>query len=303
MTGNKYIALSLMMLLLLPFRVVASASLWFIFDERNEHHRKYVEESEALLRKALPDLEVMRAGIGNGAIPSNVSGGRTLLVSVGLTAARKAAEYNVPTVNTLITRRSFDSLKAIYTSVHSSIYLDQPVNRQLQLVKSALPSRNKMTVLIGRESQPLADEITQHAEQLGIELRVLNVDGESAIDELFGAELLAEDTLLLLPDPEVVNRRTVKPLVMGSYRQGIPLVGYSQALVKAGALMAVHSSLPALEKQLLEVTQKYFKTGVLPDSGYADSFAVSVNYQLARALKISLPSEASLEQTLQEQLQ
>ncbi|MEN8170492.1 MAG: hypothetical protein ABFS08_09740 [Pseudomonadota bacterium] len=301
MTGNKHLSLSLLLLLLLPLQVVADTSVWFLYDDANAHHRKYVEESEALLVKALPEVTVRRANL-TGGVPLDASGGRTLLISVGSKAAQHAADSELPTLNTLVTRRTFNSLRGQYDSPVSAIYLDQPVARHLQLVKSALPSRNKMTVLLGRESQLLTKGLAQQSQRLGMQLQVITVDDESAINKLFGRELLAEDTLLLLPDPEVVNRRTVKPLVLGSYRQGIPLIGYSQALVKAGALMAVHSSLPALEKRLSEVVQYYFKSGVLSAPGHVDDFEISVNYQLARALKIFLPSEKNLKQTLQEQL-
>ena len=301
MTWTKPLLLSLLLWLLLPLQAVAGTSVWFLYDKSNSHHQQYVDESELLLRRALPDLILKRRDIKEEGAGALVGG--DLLITVGSAAARRGVEYNMVTLNTLITRRTFDSLSSAYRSPHSAIFLEQPVARQLQLIKSTLPSRNKLTVLLGSESQALRRELSQQSKRLGMELRLINVDEENAIDKLFGRELLSEDTLLLLPDPQVVNRRTVKPLVLGSYRQGIPLVGYSHALVKAGALMAVHSSLPNLEQQLVEVTSYYAARGVLPAPRYATAFEVSVNYQLARALKIDLPSEASLQKTLQEQLQ
>lgn len=301
MTGNKQLLFSLLLWLLLPIEAVAGTTAWFLYDKSNSHHQRYVDESELLLHKALPDVILKRRDIKDEGAGALVGG--ELLITVGSAAARRGVEYNTVTLNTLITRRTFDSLSGLYHSPHSAIFLEQPVARQLQLIKSALPSRNKLTVLLGSESQALSRELSQQSKRLGMELRLINVDEENSIDKLFGRELLSEDTLLLLPDPQVVNRRTVKPLVLGSYRQGIPLVGYSHALVKAGALMAVHSSLPNLEQQLVEVTSLYAARGVLPAPRHAAGFEVSVNYQLARALKIDLPSETSLQKTLQEQRQ
>lgn len=301
MPGNRHHLLSLLLLLLLPLPVVAGDIVQFLYDKKNEHHQQYVEGSEALLRTALPEVTILRTDVKTGELPPAVTAGRTLFISVGATAARQAAESGVPTLNTLITRQNFEILRGQYRSPVSAIYLDQPVKRQLQLMKIALPSRNKLTVLVGRESQPLVSELTQQTQRLGMELRVINVDADSDIDKLFGDGLLGEDALLLLPDPEVVNRRTVKPLVMGSYRQGLPLIGYSQALVKAGALMAVYSPLPALQQQVLAMARGYFSRNELPTPRYAEDYEVSINYQLARALRISLPPEEKLKQTLREQ--
>jgi putative ABC transport system substrate-binding protein len=254
------------------------------------------------LRVALPEVTVLRTDSAEGGLQPAAPTGRTLLISVGVTAARQAADSGLPTLNTLITRHNFDLLRKQYGGPVSAIYLDQPMKRQLQLVKMALPTRHKLTVLVGRESQAMVSELSQQSQQLDLELRVINVDADSDIDKLFGHELLGEDTLLLLPDPDVVNRRTVKPLVLGSYRQGLPLIGYSQALVKAGALMAVHSSVPVLQQQAQAVVQDYFSHNVLAAPRYATDYEVSINYQLARALKITLPSEGNLKRALREKL-
>ena len=299
MTGNKHRLLGLLLWLLLPIQAVAGTTVWFLYDKDNSHHQQYVDESEQLLRKALPDVSVKHRVISQDSEAAITTGMGDLLITVGSTAARRGAEYKMATVSTLLTRRSFDSLSSLYRSPHSAIFLEQPIARQLQLIKIALPSRHKLTVLLGSESQALSKELSQQSKHLGMELRLINVDEDKAIDKLFGRELLSEDTLLLIPDPQVVNRRTVKPLVLGSYRHGIPLVGYSHALVKAGALMAVYSSLPVLEQQLLEATKYYVARGKLAAPRHAAGFEVSVNYQLARALKLDLPSEANLQEQLQ----
>ncbi len=299
MTGNKHRLLGLLLWLLLPIPALAGTTVWFLYDKDNSHHQQYVDESEQLLRKTLPAVEFKHKGIsaeGEGSVTAEAG---NLLITVGSAAAQKGADYRMVTVNTLLTRRSFESFRRLYHSPLSAIFLEQPVERQLQLIKRALPSRHKLTVLLGSDSLALSDELSQQSKRQGMELRLINVDDDKVIDKLFGRELLSEDTLLLISDPQVVNRRTVKPLVLGSYRHGIPLVGYSHALVKAGALMAVHSSLPVLERQLLEVIQDYVARGKLAAPRYAAGFEVSVNYQLARALKLDLPSEASLQEQLQ----
>jgi putative ABC transport system substrate-binding protein len=300
MSGSKD-RLFVLLLLLLPLQVVAGDTLWFLHDGQNEHHRQYVAASEALLREALPGVAVMRAEVAQGVQGADPDG-RTLLVTVGSAAAREAARNGLPTLNTLITRRNFELLREKYSGPVSALYLDQPVRRQMQLAKSALPSRNRLTVLVGSESQALVSELSHYSRQLGMELRVITVEESGAIEQLFEHELSGEDTLLLLPDPEVVNRRTVKPLVLGSYRHGLPLIGYSEALVKAGALMAVHSSQPALQHEALEMIRHYFASGLLPPARHAVDYEVSINYQLARALRLTLPSEKKLKQILREQL-
>jgi len=306
MLGKKHRIpnLLLLLLLVLPLRTLADATVWFLYDESNTYQQQFVEDSEVLLRRALPEVILRRANLTESESTLQLAPAEdvTLLITVGDAAAKMATIYRLTTINTLITRHSYDLYQGDAQAHRSAIYLDQPVERHLQLVKNALPSHEKLTVLLGPESQQLATELKQQSQRLALLLQIIKVDEESVIGKLFGQKLFAEDTLLLLPDAEVVNRRTVKPLVLGSYSQGIPLVGYSQALVKAGALLAVHSSLPVLEQELLTMVKGYLSGGVLPPPRFAADFEISANYQLARALKISLPSESILKKGLQEQL-
>lgn len=289
------------LMLLAPLMALAGPRVWFLYDAGNQHHLEFMQEGEALLRQRVPGLELRRLELAQiTQLGTQADAGHDLLITLGNEAAQQAAGFALPTLNALITGRTFALLSGSYTSPLSALFLEQPLERQLQLIKIALPQRNRLTVLLGGSDEIQRRELEEGTSQLGLQLRVIVVDEESAIDRLFGSDILAEDTLLLLPDPVVVNRNTVKPLVLGSYRQGVPLVGYSQALVKAGALMAVHSSLPQLEAELAEMVREYVAGGALPEPHYARAFEVSVNYQLARALGLSMPSEESLHQALRE---
>ena len=301
MTWNKYL-LVLWIATLWPLQACAAEVVWFLYDDANKYHQQYVSESESSLKKMLPNITVRREGFDADSIAVE-SGDRLLVVSVGAKAARQAAQLNYTTLNTLITRRTSRSLKELYSAPVSAVYLEQPANRQLTLIKRSLPSRKVITVLLGGEDKNYENELMHQSKLLGLQIRFIKIDAEKSIDDLFGHQLQSDDSLLLLPDTRIVNRRTVKPLVLGSYRQGIPLVGYSHALVKAGALMAVHSTLPALEKELVEMVTHFFSTEELPVPRYSSGYKVSVNYQLARALKLSLPSEDVLQKRMEGPLQ
>lgn len=291
-----------MLLLLGQTPQLAAATVVFLYDGDNSHHLRYVEEGGARLRETLPQLELQRIELDQPEQFPLPATGDVLLVSVGTAAARKAAEYHLPTLNTLITRRTYLSLSALYRSPRSAVYLEQSIERQLQLLRVALPARKKIT-LLARDASTIEEELRTQFRKAALALRIIEVKDDGAIDQLFGQQLLSDDTLLLLPDPLLVNRQTVKPLVLGSYRQGIPLIGYSQALVKAGALMAVHSSLSALEKQMAMAVSEFLNDGTLPSPQYSKQFSVSVNYQLARALQLSLPAEDVLARRMREMQQ
>lgn len=297
--ANQLIRLTLLCLALFPLPLVAGGSLLFVYDSSNERHQQYVEQSEEMIRKALPGLEVLHHDLQSPPKQIDVAAGRRLVVTVGNAAAARGADYGWPTLNTLITRRSFEALLATDSTPRSAIYLEQPMERQIGLVQTALPAYRKLTVLISAQTPGPDPDYIKRLDKQGISLRFMVVADDKDINRIFDDVAVDGEALLLIPDPQVVNRHTVKPLVLGSYRNGVPLIGYSKALVKAGALMSVHSTLSALEEQLFQAVSGYMQNGVLPAPGPADEFEVAVNYQLARALKLILPPESELKSQLQ----
>lgn len=286
--------------LLLPMSAVEGAAAWFLYDKNNGHHREYVQASSRLLRAELPSLELRNIGQDDGLESEGNPVTRTLLITVGLEAARRAATMGLPTLSTLISRRNFESLRGRYRAPVSAIYLDQPAYRYLELIKSALPGQRRLMVLQGNHSRELGEELVRLSARHGLEVQLVNIEEVGKIETLFLRRLKRGIPLLLLPDHEVVSQQTIKPLVLGSYRYGIPLVAYTQSLVKAGALMAVHPSMSGMERQLAQLSLAFLLEGALPEPRYTDEFAVSVNYQLARALRLMLPSEQKIRQAMEE---
>ena len=301
MHNHLYRIFLLVICLLLSQVVTADGTVLFLYDKKNNYHKKYVEQGELLIQQSHPKVTIIHKGIdetwgGKGK-------GRTLVITVGSAAAGRAAEFGRATLNTLLSRRNFEALSGNYRGPHSAIYMEQPLERQIQLIKNALPSSRRLMVLLGSESSGVGRRLRSQAHKLDMELQLITVTEDKDIDRLFSGHELSSDTLLLLPDHRVVNKHTIKPLVLGSYRKGIPLVGYSQALVKAGALMAVHSPQVALQEQMVRAALNYLRNGVLPAPKHCSEFDVSVNYQLARALRLTLPSESELKKSILRQMQ
>ena len=117
------------------------------------------------------------------------------------------------------------------------------------------------------------------------------------------SELLADiDLLLTLPDPAVYNKRTIVSVLLSSYRQRVPVVGFSRAYVKAGALIALHSTPEQIGRQIAEALVHRLAHGRWPRAGiqHPNYFDVAINARVARSLGIRLPQPQDLLHRLQE---
>jgi ABC-type uncharacterized transport system substrate-binding protein len=182
----------------------------------------------------------------------------------------------------------------------SAIYIDQPFDRQVQLIRLAFPEVRRVGVLLSEEQAGLLGELeeTLRSQRLSLVHATL-AEGERLITPL--ENVLSEaDLLLAVPDPLVFNRNTAQSLFLTSYRYRDPVLGYSRSLTRAGALLSLHSSPAQIGRQAAEwVTTALGGTQVrLPSPAYPAYFSVSINEQVARSLGFGLPPEDELEKRL-----
>jgi ABC-type uncharacterized transport system substrate-binding protein len=237
----------------------------------------------------------------------NAIGDARLVVAVGVRAAESLAAlaYHPPVLAVLVPRAWYQKggrsrLGGDARRQASAIYLDQPFERQVQLIRLAFPEARRVGVLLSAEQDALADELEAvlRPQKLALVHGVLDND-ERLIMPLEG--VLAEaDLLLAIPDPLVFNRNTAQSLFLTSYRYRDPVLGYSRSLTRAGALLSLHSSPAQIGRQAAEWVNSAVQTLPvrLPPPAYPAYFSVSVNDQVARSLGFALPKEAELEKRL-----
>ena len=97
-----------------------------------------------------------------------------------------------------------------------------------------MPNRNRLAVIYGPSSKHYRNEVRRQASNAELLLTEKEISDPSQLGEVMASLKGNSEMLLTLPDPMVVNEGTAKTLILGAYLENLPLVGYSQALVKAG---------------------------------------------------------------------
>jgi putative ABC transport system substrate-binding protein len=229
-----------------------------------------------------------------------------LVVTVGLSAAKAVAARTTalspapPTLCLLIPRQGYESLTTT-TRVDargrqlSAVFIDQPISRQLDLVRIALPNRKRAAVVLGPTSNALKNELRDRARERELALEVVEIAESSGVYSALQQLLPASDLLLAVADPIVFNPSTVYGLLLTTYRAQLPVVGFSEGLVKAGALFGLFSTARQVGKQGGEIASRLLSgEATLPAPQYPKYFTVRVNGSVARSLGISIEEEATL---------
>lgn len=263
-----------------------------------------VDEFVAGLRHRLAGRAVVEeVRLGDAPAMPRVAGDVRLVMPVGVRALRTvlAAQSGELVLAALVPRSAFDRLVSEADGRRvSALFLDQPLARQMALIRVALPERTRVGVVLGPESRAALPAMRRIGERLDQTITDAEVDAERAIAGALEAVLGRSDVLLALPDPLIHNASTLQSLLLASYRQRVPVVGFSPAYTRAGALLSLHASPTQLAEQAADLAVGALTSGRLPAAQYSREFQVSVNRQVARSLAIDLPDDAVLVQRLRQ---
>ncbi|MCP3671916.1 MAG: hypothetical protein GY814_16100 [Gammaproteobacteria bacterium] len=221
-----------------------------------------------------------------------------LIVTVGTKAANRLNSFNLhtPTLYSLIPSNSFPSINnSSHSRQKSAIYIDQPIRRQLQLIKSAMPGRKKVGVLLGKLSGVGKQHLKQIMLGMGLEPTIIKLapnDMDNSLNIIFSKS----NILLAMPDPTVYNKQTVLKVLLSSYRHRVPVVGYSAAFVKSGATTAVYSTPRNIGHHIGDEVAKYLANNYkkLSPPAFPRYFTVNTNKSVTNSLKLRVPSRKTI---------
>jgi ABC-type uncharacterized transport system substrate-binding protein len=224
-----------------------------------------------------------------------------LIVAIGSAAARLAhnAPAAQPVLDILIPRLQYEQ-QTLAGGSRSALYIDQPFERQLNLCRLIAPDLRHLAVLYGPTSQASYSDLHNAARQTDVTLHEQNVAAGTNPNAALDRVLDDSQLLLALPDPEVFTRYTVAGLLLTAYHHAVPVIGFSAAYVKAGALAAVYSTPEQIGRDAAEIVlASRTDTGwMLPTPRYPAYYSVAVNRQVGRSLNLKLPDDAVLLQAL-----
>jgi ABC-type uncharacterized transport system substrate-binding protein len=101
------------------------------------------------------------------------------------------------------------------------------------------------------------------------------------------------DVLLALADPQVFNSQSIQNILLAAFRSKVPMVGFSPAYVRAGALLSVHVTPTQAALQAAVLVQGVLSGKALPANPVeSNDFEVGVNEHVARAMNLSLNEQA-----------
>lgn len=222
-----------------------------------------------------------------------------IVVTVGMSATETLmADIQSVMLPAMVPQPAYESLlkqiEGIHGKVISAIYLNQPWDRQVDFLFSVLPQSKHVgalnTVTTRNELHHIDLEVKRH----GAMLVTHELNAESSLSEGLDNLLHESDVLLAMPDSAIYSSSNIRNILLSTYRQNVPLLGWSQAFVNAGAVAAIYSTPEQIARQTVVAVLGYQQSGRVAASQYPAEFNIAVNRQVSRSLGLVIPSEAEI---------
>ena len=224
-----------------------------------------------------------------------------LLVPVGIKATRMVAEHaggQAAVLALMVPRSGFEAESwpaSLSRRRLSAVFIDQPPSRSLSLIEKVLPKARQIGVIHSQQGLANIAALSQEAARRRMFLRLAEVPASGEVAAGLRQVLPESDVLLLQPDALVINANNVQHVLLTTYRYRIPVIGFSQGLVKAGAVAAVFSTPAQIGAQGGQIARQWsLGEGDLPPPRHCDEYAIALNQHVARSLGINLPDESAI---------
>lgn len=171
-----------------------------------------------------------------------------LLVAIGNKAAKKLASFELPN-QTIISFTDKPTNAYLSSEFHRDnlriVSLNQPTRRLVEFTDPIVGTGYKKNLLIAVSEQntALITELENIAPLNYGQLKVVIVPKATLAAKVLEPHLFDAAALIAIQDPVIWTGKNAKWLLQQAFNYQVPVIGYSQSFLKAGALASVYSSL------------------------------------------------------------
>jgi putative ABC transport system substrate-binding protein len=274
---------------------IGSPSVTIVATTSVEAHRAAIEGIRAGLAKSSMEIRVVdlsasrsdRSRADRFAAP-----GTRVIIALGSEALQLVAAERpeVPVISTMVLRKQAGS-EPPTPSLAATIVLDVPVPVLLARLKQVFPGKTRLGIIRNPNSGgPTAAALEAHIQQLGFTFRVVDCPGA---EQLLAALLTLKgrvDFVWCLPDGALYNSATIKPLILASIENHLPLIGFSESFARAGAALSAYPDFRDIGLQTGEAAQQIISGQTVHLSEGPRKLKLAVNQSVLRLLGLRCAS-------------
>ena len=169
--------------------------------------------------------------------------------------------------------------------------------RQFAAWKTLDPSLRKIGLITGQHAGYMREEAEAAAKPLGLEIEHVAVASDRAV--LSALQELRERRiggLWLAPDSSILSQRAILDLMASSVRHNVPVLAFSPALLKEGALLSATADTREIASMTLERLRKAGPSGSVPGESLVPLAGARITVSAAAAARFGLAISVKLKE-------
>ncbi|MCO7227206.1 hypothetical protein [Pleionea sp. CnH1-48] len=203
----------------------------------------------------------------------------------------------------LITHYEYRQLLSEYPTLKSirlgAIFHDSPIIRQMLLYKEVQPKGQRIGLLITPEEKYLLNLLRPQATKQKLILEYEIVEDVSKLSRSLLRLLNKSDVIIATHNPQIYNRQTIKSILLSLYRNQKFLIGSNRQFVKAGSVASSYTTMSQLLSEITKELSYFNEHQQLHAPFFTEDFAVSINYDVARSLNLSIKNDQQIANSIQ----
>ncbi len=214
-----------------------------------------------------------------------------VVLAVGLKAAL-AAKQEIPDIPVIFCLVLDPEKYGLPTTNMVGLSLKVPFRQPLQSLHALAPKVSRIGVLFDpQKTHEMHRQLLHDANALGIKILSEEIHQEQDVASALNALKDRIDALWLLPDSTVLTESTLDFLISTTLEANIPVVGFSSALVRSGAVVGAYVHYAEIGTQAAQLTQQLARqtpSSVLGTIIPPERVHQSINQKSAKYLGLSL---------------
>lgn len=254
----------------------------------------YQQRTASRIQQNIDSADVQSLVISADELTTSPKHSNTVYVAIGERAITNLHNYASDAMVLRINNRKIHSTN--YTSAQSDLITEQPACKNLQLIQALNPRWTTIGVLASINTLDTTAKLTICAIKYNLNLQVYAITDESDLLTTLETAVENNQVLLAIVDPLIYNSKTVKNILLTSYRHRKPVIGYSDSFVQAGAIAAVYTSPESAGDDAVNILSDFFANNwqFKQQIHRPSDFEVNTNSRVAGSLDIALPDQKTI---------
>ena len=235
------------------------------------------------------DIEIVDLGAKSPALASRVNANSALVIAVGNSALQSASQLGAqPVIATMVLRAD---LAASRVRTNGAVIVDLSFADILEGLSKAFAGKTRAAVILGPGAglRPAAELIAQ-AKAAGVVLQVVDCPLPENLIQSLVALREHVDFIWCPPDSTLFNSTTIKPLILASLKNRLPLVGFSASFVRAGGVAGIYPDYFEVGRQTGEMAHKLLSGASPGPIEGPRRTRVATNPRVARLMGLRMPN-------------